>query len=408
MRGKIEARRKELKADSLEYGRRVDAVAKDLTALVESLEEPLQLQKDAVDAEKERIKREAAEAKQRAIEEEARQKLEAERQENERKAAIERAELELQKAQLAEQRAQAEAAQRAERDRLNAERAKLEAEKLETERAAKAERERALALQREEQAALDAARKEAERLAALARDEELAKHRLEQAALAAERARLETEKAELAAAVEAEKVRVAAEAKAKREAEWLAENASDIEKLIVLARRVEDFAAESQQLFLGSFEAKSALSKALNGLGRIPLPSAAPEQCAILRCGLIPWAKPQPSALQRTRRSVPSRKSAPSIGPRCRMWRHATVSLSTIFGSSAMRGPSCGPRLRRSIQTPSLRSRSFGPSSAEVIRSFCRDTSTCSRLMSAWRVPSIGRRGAKTPITANKCGPTPR
>ena len=49
LRVKIEKRRKELKADSLEFGRKVDTVAKHLTSEIESIEEPLALLKSEVD-----------------------------------------------------------------------------------------------------------------------------------------------------------------------------------------------------------------------------------------------------------------------------------------------------------------------------------------------------------------------
>ena len=63
----IEARRKQLKADSLDFGRRVDSVAKELTALVESIERPLDAKIKAIDDEKARVRREAEEAKRREV-----------------------------------------------------------------------------------------------------------------------------------------------------------------------------------------------------------------------------------------------------------------------------------------------------------------------------------------------------
>ena len=62
----VEKLRKELKADSLEYGRRVDSEAKRITALIEPIEAHLEEQEAIVTREKERIKAEEA-AKRKAI-----------------------------------------------------------------------------------------------------------------------------------------------------------------------------------------------------------------------------------------------------------------------------------------------------------------------------------------------------
>lgn len=73
----IEKRRKELKADSLEYGRKVDAVAKFLTEKIEAIELPLKALKAAVDEEKARAKAEKEAAERRALEESLRAEREA-------------------------------------------------------------------------------------------------------------------------------------------------------------------------------------------------------------------------------------------------------------------------------------------------------------------------------------------
>lgn len=73
----IEKRRVELKKDALEYGRRVDSVAKSLTAEIEAIEEPLIAKKAAVDEAKERAKREKEAAEKAAVEAELRAKREA-------------------------------------------------------------------------------------------------------------------------------------------------------------------------------------------------------------------------------------------------------------------------------------------------------------------------------------------
>ncbi len=58
----VEKRRKELKQDALDYGRKVDDAAKTITARLEAIEGPLKEQKDEIDAELARIKAEKAEA----------------------------------------------------------------------------------------------------------------------------------------------------------------------------------------------------------------------------------------------------------------------------------------------------------------------------------------------------------
>ena len=81
----VENKRKELKADALEYGRKVDAEAKRIQALIAEVEEPLKLEKKKVDDEKDRIAREKVEAERRELE-----RLRAEEQA--RKEAAEQAE----------------------------------------------------------------------------------------------------------------------------------------------------------------------------------------------------------------------------------------------------------------------------------------------------------------------------
>src|SRR5262245_48158224 len=67
-RGRVEKRRKELKAGLLEAGRQIDSVAAEFIEALESIENPLKLAKGKVDDEKERIKREKAEAEKKALE----------------------------------------------------------------------------------------------------------------------------------------------------------------------------------------------------------------------------------------------------------------------------------------------------------------------------------------------------
>ena len=63
----VEEKRKELKADSLAYGRAVDARAKEITALLEPIESHLKNEKLRIDTEIERIKAEEEEKKQKSL-----------------------------------------------------------------------------------------------------------------------------------------------------------------------------------------------------------------------------------------------------------------------------------------------------------------------------------------------------
>lgn len=63
----VEKRRKELKQDALDYGRKVDDAAKAITARLEAIEWPLKDQKDEIDAEVARIKREKEEAEKARV-----------------------------------------------------------------------------------------------------------------------------------------------------------------------------------------------------------------------------------------------------------------------------------------------------------------------------------------------------
>lgn len=174
MRTAIEARRKDLKAESLEYGRNVDAVAKELTKIVESIEEPLKAKMDAADKERERKRREKVEAE--LVAREAELKAEREAEEGRLKAAREAEEQRL----------------RAETERMAKDLAAFEA------RQAEADKKRA-----EEQAAIDAQRAELDAKAAALREQE-AKQRVEdEVRAAAERARIAAEEAGRAAELEA-------------------------------------------------------------------------------------------------------------------------------------------------------------------------------------------------------------
>lgn len=66
-RNEVEDKRKELKADSLKFGRAVDDEAKRLTAMLAPIELHLKAEKDKIDSEKKRIAEEEEARKQRAI-----------------------------------------------------------------------------------------------------------------------------------------------------------------------------------------------------------------------------------------------------------------------------------------------------------------------------------------------------
>lgn len=208
----IEAKRKELKADALEYGRIVDAEAHRITAALEAIEAPLKIEKQRVDDEAERKRKAKEEAERKKIEDELRVKREAEeakaralREEEEKRLAAERKKLEEERAAMeAERKRQEEerkaielqttlrvqaieATAKAEREKLEAERKKMEAEQ-------RAERERLVEERHKIMAAEEA------RLAAK-REAEAAIARAEHEKQMAERRKVEA--AELAARLEA-------------------------------------------------------------------------------------------------------------------------------------------------------------------------------------------------------------
>lgn len=160
-RTKVEQRRKELKADSLEWGRKVDGSAKELTALIESIEKPLQAKKDAVDAEKDRVKREAEEAAKREAEAAERAARDAE----EARVKAERAALDAEREALAAQRAELERAQ----SELKEAREKADREEFERQTRIQAEKDAAAQAERDRLAAEEARVAAAERQAELAR-----------------------------------------------------------------------------------------------------------------------------------------------------------------------------------------------------------------------------------------------
>jgi chromosome segregation ATPase len=245
----VEKRRKELKADALEWGRKVDGVAKDLTALIQGIELPLQVKKQIVDDEKARLKREAEQAEFLALQ----AKVKAEREAEEARLKAER---------------------EAEDARLAVERARIAAERKVFE---------------DEQAAARAAQREVDE-----------KNRRAEQALAVERRRIEEQARQLAeeiegaareleakqaATAEAERLRVAAleaeEAEAKRaadEATRLAALLPDAEKVLAYAATVRAVADASSVLGLGTRAARARVATARVRLNAIAAFLEAPPE----------------------------------------------------------------------------------------------------------------------------------
>ena len=201
----VEKLRKDLKADSLAFGRAVDAEAKRITALMEPTEMALKAEKDRIEAIK-------AELEQRAIRERE-QRLEARM---ERLRAVNSARLPHQVAELEEFAFEAALAQDTEAYEAAQEQARKEAEAKAAEEAQrKAEQEAEDQRLRKEREELDAERaKQAAKDAEdrRAREEAEAKLRKEREAFEAEKRQAAEAKAE-----EERKARESAEAKARAE-----------------------------------------------------------------------------------------------------------------------------------------------------------------------------------------------
>jgi chromosome segregation ATPase len=192
LRVAVEKRRKDLKADSLAFGRRVDEAAKHWTKLIEEVEGPMLAAKALVDEADAKAKRDAERAELLALEE----KMKVEREAAEAKARVER--------EAEEQRLKAG------RERLDAEKARQEAANREIEAAQAAERARLAEASRvleEQQAALRAQQAEAQR-AEDARQDEIRKA---QAAKAREVEKQAAADRALALRPDVEKVRAFAE-----------------------------------------------------------------------------------------------------------------------------------------------------------------------------------------------------
>jgi chromosome segregation ATPase len=213
LRGEIEETRVELKAEALEWGRKVDAEAARLKSQILEIENPLKAAKTEVDerAERAREAAEIAEAKALADAEKARREAEA------AEMAAARAELAAMRRKIEEDRAADEQRRaderRAELDRQQAEAAAVAARQA-AEAAALAAERAALAAERK---AIDDAKKkaadEAAAAAAAAEREAFEQQAREQAEREA-RERVEAEKREAeAAAARAEAERIEAEKK---------------------------------------------------------------------------------------------------------------------------------------------------------------------------------------------------
>lgn len=163
LRVDVEKDRVELKAASLEHGRKVDAEAKRITKLIEAIEQPLKLSRKVVDDEKARVKREKEEAEQAKLEEINRKKreeqeaidkadrdrIQAEQQAEQKRIDVERAELEKQRAAEREKQKADQAKLEAEKEVLRKEREELRRQRFEQEAKVKAEREAKEEVERE-------------------------------------------------------------------------------------------------------------------------------------------------------------------------------------------------------------------------------------------------------------------
>lgn len=295
---------KELKADSLAYGRKVDAVKKHFTELLEAIEEPLIAAKQAVDTEKARLKaaKEAAEKAEieaaiRAEREAEEARLKAIRDAEQAEIDRQKAELEAERVRMAAERAEAEAREKAERAAREAEERKARetreaierAEKAKRDEAARIERERVEAEQKAERERLAAERRKLEDEQKAERDRAAAERQKvedERRAVAAEKERLDRLEFERQAAItaeanaraKAEQDRVAAEDAAWLQKEQEAAALARIEALRPDTEKLHAFASAIRRLDPGevtSPEAEKALQLAFEALEDIACALAA-------------------------------------------------------------------------------------------------------------------------------------
>jgi hypothetical protein len=244
-KGDVERTRVALKADALAYGRRVDAVAKELTAAVDAAiavhQKPIDEIEASAAAKRAETERIAAEAKAEA------ERVEREKQEVALRAAREEA---------ARAQAEIEAMKKKEREeqirRDAAETARKEAE-------AKAEAERQASAARERKAIEDAARAEREK---------------QQAILDVERAKIAAERE----AVAAKEREIAARAKAEQDAKLAQEQAVVAEKARAAKEAEAKQKAEAERL--ASVKVRDELLKAIEADVQMAMDDVRSTQCA--------------------------------------------------------------------------------------------------------------------------------
>lgn len=212
-RVEVEKTRKALKADALEYGRRVDSEAKRLAGLLEPIEAHLEAEEKRIQDEKDRIKNAArlkAEAEARAKEEAEAARLKAEQEAEAERLRVEREKIDAERRAMEEQRRKLDAEARkieAEQQRLakieDDGRRAIELEKVKAEAAERAKRETEERLARE--AAQDKAKVEAVE-AARRRTEELKPDRVKLFAVAEELRRMKIPSVSADASEAAEKI----------------------------------------------------------------------------------------------------------------------------------------------------------------------------------------------------------
>lgn len=167
----VEKSRVSMKESALEYGRRVDAEAKRVTALLAAIEQPLVSEKKRIDNEKAATKRAAEEAEKARIaaEIEAKRKAEQERIEAEQKAerdriAVQQAEMDRERQKIAAERAALEAERARDRERQEAEAEKVRESSRKAQEAIDAKNAEIAAAQAAEAARIAEQRREVERL----------------------------------------------------------------------------------------------------------------------------------------------------------------------------------------------------------------------------------------------------
>lgn len=268
MRGILEKKRVELKADALEYGRKVDSKAKEVLAKIMEIEEPIKAAKDEFDAADEKKKQDAIDAIKAKAEAEEKAKRDAEEairkatyEAEQAKLKAERDAFEAEKKAQAEAKAVEDAKRKAEDDARRAEQAKADAE-------ARAERDRIAAEQKAESDRLAAEQKkiddEKARLAKIETDR-LAKEKAEQEAKdRAEFERKTREEAEAKAKAKAEADRITAEKAAKEKADAEKAEAARIAAAAPDQAKIRGFGEELDQWTTShAFQLKTDSAKAV-------------------------------------------------------------------------------------------------------------------------------------------------